>query len=76
MGLRGRVGKRHHGAPPFCRCLAAGEAEEPSRAVGLVPLHGHQAPTHVTIPDDSQQPAVQDADLLTKHSSDQEQWFD
>jgi len=30
----------------------------------------HQAPAHVIIPDDGQQAAVQDADLLAKYSPD------
>jgi len=32
----------------------------------------HQAPAHVIIPDDGQQAAVQDADLLAKYPPDNE----
>ena len=32
--------------------------------------NGHQAPTHVVVPDDCQQTAMQEAELLAKHPSD------
>ena len=36
----------------------------------------HQAPAHVVIPDDGQQAAVQDAELLAKHPPDNQQRLD
>jgi hypothetical protein len=36
----------------------------------------HQAPTHLIVPNDDQQAAVQDAKLLTKHPPDNEQRLD
>jgi hypothetical protein len=36
----------------------------------------HQAPADIIVPRDGQQAAVQDADLLAKHPSDNEQRFD
>jgi hypothetical protein len=33
----------------------------------------HQAPAHVIVPHDGQQTAMQDADLLAKHSPDNQQ---
>ena len=35
----------------------------------------HQAPAHLIIPDDGQQAAMQDAELLAKRPSDNEQRF-
>ena len=36
----------------------------------------HQAPAHIIVPDNGQQAAMQDADLLAKHPPDNEQRFD
>jgi hypothetical protein len=36
----------------------------------------HQAPAHLIIPDDGQQAAMQDAELLAKHPPDNKQGFD
>jgi hypothetical protein len=36
----------------------------------------HQAPAHIIVPDDGQQPAMQDADLFAKHPPDKKQRFD
>src|SRR5262245_8721562 len=36
----------------------------------------HQTPAHVIVPDDSQQAAMQDSDLFTKHPPDNEQRLD
>src|SRR5450631_3984069 len=36
----------------------------------------HQAPAHLIVPHDGEQAAVQDAELLAKRPSDNEQWFD
>ena len=33
-------------------------------------------PAHLIVPHDSEQAAVQDAELLAKRPSDNEQWFD
>ena len=35
----------------------------------------HQTPSHVIVPDDSQQAAMQDTDLFTEHPPDKEQWL-
>jgi hypothetical protein len=40
------------------------------------PGNRHQAPAHLIIPDDGQQAAVEDADLLAKSPPDNEEWFD
>ena len=39
-------------------------------------MNGHQTPAHIIVPDDGQQSAVQDADLLAKYPPDNKQWFD
>jgi hypothetical protein len=36
----------------------------------------HQAPAHIIIPDDGQQPTMKNADLLAKRPPDNEQRFD
>ena len=36
----------------------------------------HQTPSHVIVPDDSQQAAMQDTDLFTEHPPDKEQWLE